>query len=220
MGLRDRMYELTEVSELDEFLERFPTSAIFKAGACHKTSQGFGYVEQALNPYGDLHMAFVRVIDSRPVSNAIAERTEIVHQSPQLIFFVDGKAVFDIDNWDITLEDVTAAAAQHFGPVKADHESQAVASGDVSKYVELLEGFISGSLSAHDFELKWLTTFQQDATPRTTQEFDLLNRLFGDVDEALSGGLLQPGAADPLAVMAADPTLKKRAGELLEAIKA
>ena len=40
MGLRDRMYELTEVSEVDEFLKQFPTGAIFKAGSCHKTMQG------------------------------------------------------------------------------------------------------------------------------------------------------------------------------------
>jgi len=98
MGLKDRMYELTEVSEVDEFLEKFPTGAFFKAGSCHKTMQGFGYVEQALNAYENIHLGFVKVIQSRPVSNYIAELTEIVHQSPQLMLYMTKKPVYDVDN--------------------------------------------------------------------------------------------------------------------------
>ena len=42
------------------------------------------------------------MVESRSASNHVASLTGITHESPQLIFFRDGKAVFDRDNWDIT----------------------------------------------------------------------------------------------------------------------
>lgn len=190
MGLRQRMYELTTVEELEEFLVRFPTGAVFKAGSCHKTSQGFGQVEQALDPREELHLAFVRVIESRPVSNAIAERTGITHQSPQFILFVDGQAVYDVDNWDISAEVIVNELDKHLGQARTAAPASAGKNirSDVSGYITLLEDFVQGNISSQEFEHKWLTTFQMDATPRSTEEFDTLNSLFGDVDQALQGG--------------------------------
>ena len=43
----------------------------------------------------------------------MASLTGIVHESPQLIFFKDGKAVFDRDNWDITDEAVAEGLEGH-----------------------------------------------------------------------------------------------------------
>ncbi len=210
MGLRDKMFELTEIEELEEFLAQYPTGAIFKAGTCHKTTQTFGYVEEALNPYEDIHMAFVRVVQSRPVSNLIAEKTGIVHQSPQFILFVDGKAVYHVDNWNITLEVVREALLKHLGPAKGSTSvSKLRAKSDVTPYVTLLKDFVQERLDSEEFERRWLTTFQLDATPRSTQEFEVLNSLFGDVDVALSGDSNH-----------GHTLLKERASVLLEALDA
>jgi bacillithiol system protein YtxJ len=54
------------------------------------------------------------VVEARPASNHVATRTGITHESPQIIFFKDGKAVFDRDNWDITGEAVAEALESHF----------------------------------------------------------------------------------------------------------
>ncbi len=188
MSLHDRMYELTDVAEVDEFLEQHPNGAFFKAGTCHKTMQGFGYVEQALSAYPEIHVAFVRVVPSRPVSNYIAELTKVVHQSPQLILMKNKQPVFDIDNWDITVEAVNQALVQHHGaksgPAKAE-----TAKADVSAYKNLLQQYLTGSLSEMEFESYWLRTFRDDATPRSTEQFNLLNSLYGDVDAAISHGV-------------------------------
>lgn len=187
MSLRDRMFELTEVDEVDEFLEKYPTSAFFKAGACHKTMQGFGYVEQVLNPYEDLYVGFVRVIESRPVSNYIAEITGVIHQSPQLILMIDKKPVYDVDNWNITVEAVKAAMQQHLGaPNSHGSENNESIHADVKPYTDLLKQYIDGKLSEDEFENNWLITFQMDSTPRSTSQFNLLNSLFGDVDQAIA----------------------------------
>ncbi len=214
MGIRDRMYELTQVEELDEFLERFPTGVIFKAGSCHKTTQTFGYVEAALDPRSDIHMAFIRVIPSRPVSNAVAERTGITHQSPQFILFVDGKPVYDVDNWDITLDTLEAALKQHLGTAKQTKSvSTAARTSDVSAYVALLQEFVQDKIPPQDFEQRWLSTFQMDATPRSTHEFEVLNSLFGDVDAAVARHFVgQLGRSQDA------NALKQRATDLLQVL--
>ncbi len=115
MSLRDRMYELTSIEEVNEFLEEFPTGAIFKAGTCHKTVDGFAVVEKALNSRPNINLGFIRVVEARPASNHIAEITAIVHQSPQFILFADGAPVYDVDNWDITSQVVEAALQKNLG---------------------------------------------------------------------------------------------------------
>lgn len=52
----------------------------------------------------DVNMVIVQT--SRDISNEIAERTGIRHQSPQAIVLKDGKAVYHASHYDITAEDV------------------------------------------------------------------------------------------------------------------
>jgi len=113
MSVRERMYELTSAEEVDEFLKTFPTGVIFKAGGCHKTMEGFAHVEKALEPRPEIRVGFVRVIESRPASNHIEGLTGIKHESPQFILFVDGKATFDLDNWDIQPMPLAEGLEQH-----------------------------------------------------------------------------------------------------------
>jgi len=55
----------------------------------------------------------VKVIESRSVSNAIADRLGVRHQSPQLILVKDGQAVWDASHHRITGENM-AAAIEHY----------------------------------------------------------------------------------------------------------
>jgi bacillithiol system protein YtxJ len=112
--LKDRATSLTTAEQVDDFLAKHPASAIFKAGTCHKTQETFAQVQAHLESREDLPLGIIRVVESRPASNRVAERTGITHESPQIILFKDGKAVFDRDNWDITGESVAAALESHF----------------------------------------------------------------------------------------------------------
>ena len=114
MALKDRIRFLTTPAEVDAFLGAHPNAALFKVGMCHKTQETFRHVEEQLGPREDLPLAMIRVIESRPASNHVAEITGIVHESPQLILFKEGRAVFDRDNWDINAEDIRAALEEHF----------------------------------------------------------------------------------------------------------
>lgn len=48
--------------------------------------------------------AIVRVIEERPVSNAIAETLGVQHKSPQAILVQDGQAVWHDSHWNLTYE--------------------------------------------------------------------------------------------------------------------
>ena len=110
--LKDRIVLLSSTDAVEAFLERFPTSVIFKAGTCHKTMQGFGFVQENLEPREDLMCGVIRVVEARPASNLVEEKTGIKHESPQVILFQDGKPVFDVDNWDITPEALVSGFKQ------------------------------------------------------------------------------------------------------------
>lgn len=213
MTLRQRIVELTEPEHVDTFLEQYPTSAFFKAGTCHKTMQAFGNVEDTFSPREDLYLGYVKVVEARPTSNYIAELTGITHESPQVILMIDKKPVFDSDNWDITAELLDSVLTQHFGAVANAKGPQSSAKGDVSEYVNLLEQYTSGDLSFKDFEQKWLMAFQMDASPRSTSEFELINGLFGDVDEAVTRYLAGGERETP------ETAMRDKAHQLLESLK-
>ncbi len=46
----------------------------------------------------------VLVRENKPVSLTIARKTGIQHQSPQVILFSDGRAVWNESHWDITVD--------------------------------------------------------------------------------------------------------------------
>lgn len=180
MALQDRVSELRTPEQVDQFLTQNPNAAIFKAGTCHKTMQGWGNIETLLRDREDVQVGIVRVVESRPASNHIADLSGVTHQSPQIIVFKDGQPLFDLDNWDITTDALEPLLSEHLGAVSG---SGAPLASDLRSYKQLLDGFIGGQLSQEQFQFTYLQTFKQDNALRSQAEFDLLNSLFGNPDE-------------------------------------
>ena len=53
---------------------------------------------------------------------------------------------------------------------------------DVSGYLALIHRFISGEISALDFEQNYLRLFKADVRPLQGEVYEVLNKLFSDVD--------------------------------------
>jgi len=193
--LKDRVVLLSSPEDVTEFLDRFPSSVIFKAGTCHKTMQGFGYVQEKLDPREDLMCGVIRVVEARPASNRVTEVTGIQHESPQVIVFRDGEPVFDIDNWGITPEALDVGFQRV--PVGAAVEVETTSAGsDVGTYVELLESFLAGRMSEEQFEHTYTHTFRADSTLRPGEEVEILNSIFGDVDQHINMHMMMAGKSD------------------------
>lgn len=51
------------------------------------------------------------------------------------------------------------------------------------KYAQLISSFIDRKISAREFESRYLKLFKNDQDQVRSREFDILDRLFADVDE-------------------------------------
>jgi bacillithiol system protein YtxJ len=60
------------------------------------------------NPNRDIDYYLVKVIESRPVSNQIAEDTGVTHASPQILYIKDKAPYWNTSHWSITVEHMTA----------------------------------------------------------------------------------------------------------------
>lgn len=196
---------LTTPEEVDSFLKEFPLAAVFKAGTCHKTMQGFGVLESFLQRH-ELPVGFIRVVDWRPASNHVAELTGITHHSPQFILFKNGQAQFEVNNWDITPQ---ALSPVFQSQVPTRTGLAAASSADtLEPYRHLMRAYLDGQLSDWAFQDQYVTLFRDDGSLRSQREFELLSKLFGDPD-AYHGGLHQLGAPQERG------ELKSRVQELL-----
>lgn len=107
----ERTRTLTTPEQVDAFLRDHPKAVLLKLGSCHKNVVALREAESLLAARADLELGLVRVLEARPASNHVAQLTGIVHESPQLILFRGGRAVFDCDNWDITPEAIAEGLA-------------------------------------------------------------------------------------------------------------
>lgn len=181
MALGERIKEIITPEEADSFIDSNPVAAIFKAGTCHKTMQGWGNVEMLLRQRDDVPVGIIRVVENRPASNRVAERSAVVHHSPQIILFKSGKPVFDLDNWDITLENLKPLFDAHL-PANGAKAAKGGVVSDLEAYKRLLDQYLAGAISEQDFKWVYLNTFREDASLRSQEEFELLNSLFGNPD--------------------------------------
>ena len=191
--LRDRVVNLTSPEAVQEFLQRYPTSVVFKAGTCHKTMQGFGFLQEKLEPREDLMVGIIRVVESRPASNLVAESTGIVHQSPQVILYRDGEAVFDLDNWDITPQALDAGFERIPPTGEAVTATASAGTSDLAPYLQVLEQYLTGVIDERQFEYTYTTMFRDDATLRSNEEVEVLNSIFGDVDRHMNMHMMMAG---------------------------
>ena len=192
---KDRVINLTTPEEVNDFLTTHPTSVVFKAGTCHKTMQGFGFVQEKLEPREDLFVGLIRVVEARAASNLVAEKTAIKHESPQVIIFRDGQPVFDLDNWSITPEALDAGFRQLPGGEQPAAANPRAAS-DLAPYIQLLESYLSGAIDERRFEYSYTTAFRDDASLRSREEVEILNSIFGDVDKHMNMHLMMAGKSD------------------------
>lgn len=217
--LRDRIVNLTDPADVEAFLADHPTSVIFKAGTCHKTMQGFGYLQEQLDAREDLMVGLIRVVEARAASNLVAERTGIVHHSPQVILFRDGDAVFDVDNWAITPD----ALAAGFTQVPAGEAVAAVGSGggsNLQPYLDVLDQFLAGVISERQFEYVYTTMFRDDASLRSREEVEVLGSIFGDVDRHVTMHMMMAGKGPDAALRARAEAAYGRLREMAAAVSA
>lgn len=101
---------LTSAHELNQIIERSHQvpCLIFKHStrcsisfmAKHRLEEKWDFASTQLEPY------YLDLISYRNVSNEIADRFQVYHESPQILLIKDGDCVHDASHLDISVEEI------------------------------------------------------------------------------------------------------------------
>lgn len=83
---------------------------IFKhSPTCGTSAQAYDSLEMFLQSPGALDVNVVDVLRSRPLSQAIAAKFGVRHESPQVLLLVDGQVLWSGSHWRVNAGDVQKA---------------------------------------------------------------------------------------------------------------
>lgn len=101
--------ELTDLGQLNEIIaiSNEKPVAIFKHSTrCSVSRMALKQFENEFNSSDKVTPYFLDLIAHRDISNEIANRFGVTHQSPQLILIKGGKAIFNVSHSDIDAEEL------------------------------------------------------------------------------------------------------------------
>ncbi len=109
--MKAQFVDLNTSKQLDELFDVSKTKPIvlFKHSiTCPISANIFEEVSKV-----DSTIFLVVVQDSRELSKAIADKTGIKHQSPQVMVIKDGKTIYHASHYDITASDITSYLSEN-----------------------------------------------------------------------------------------------------------
>lgn len=93
-------------SSLDDSFRR-PVVIFKHSTRCSISSLAKNRLEQEWElTFGDHQIYYLDLIAFRSISNAVAEKLDVEHQSPQIIVIKEGKAVYNASHSSINVEDL------------------------------------------------------------------------------------------------------------------
>lgn len=101
--------ELTDLVQLNEIItiSNEKPVAIFKHSTrCSVSRMALKQFENEFNSSDKVTPYFLDLIAHRDISNEIATRFGVYHQSPQLILIKEGKAIYNVSHSDIDAEEL------------------------------------------------------------------------------------------------------------------
>lgn len=105
--------EITTLEEWENIRERSaikPVLLLKHSTRCPVSSNALHEFEQYAAKHADAQIEYtlVKVIESRPVSNQIAEDLGIQHASPQIFLIKGGASYWNASHWSVTEEHIAA----------------------------------------------------------------------------------------------------------------
>jgi len=102
--------EIKDELDLDKALEHETTVILKNSTRCGISRNALGeYRNFAEKTDKNAELYIINILENRKISDEIEKRTEIRHESPQLIIFKKGKPVWNMSHWDITETEINDA---------------------------------------------------------------------------------------------------------------
>src|SRR5215470_11940301 len=108
--------DLRQDHDLEQLLDRSKTDPvlIFKHSTqCPISTQAYEEFTDFVEGLENLACGAVLVIENRKLSNAIADRFGVRHESPQALLIKDGRVVWHASHWSITAESLREALVSY-----------------------------------------------------------------------------------------------------------
>lgn len=101
--------KIADLNQVDEASQEKPVM-LFKHSVTCGISSGAKYRLESdwENLSLDLPCFYLDLLSHRDVSNAIAERYKVVHQSPQILIISGGKSIYDTSHHNISVGDINS----------------------------------------------------------------------------------------------------------------
>ncbi len=108
------LQKLDSVEQFDEILKKEEKLFLMKHSlTCPISGAAYQEYQQYAEGQPQIPTYFLAVQDARPLSNEIADRFQIKHESPQAILFINGKPVWNTSHWKIKVKSLADAAQEH-----------------------------------------------------------------------------------------------------------
>ncbi|MFJ5621962.1 bacillithiol system redox-active protein YtxJ [Peribacillus loiseleuriae] len=102
-----------ETEEQFDELVKEDSFLLFKHSlTCPVSAEAFTEYQRYINEHNDVKTAYLAVQEARPLSAYIAETFDVKHQSPQAIYFKDGKPAWNDSHWRITVTSLEEAVGK------------------------------------------------------------------------------------------------------------
>ena len=106
--------KIDTVEQFDEVLKKESKFFLLKHSlTCPISHAAYKEYEKFANENQSVPTYFLAVQDSRPLSNEVAEKFQIKHESPQTILFSNGEPLWNASHWKITSRSLTGAVGEN-----------------------------------------------------------------------------------------------------------
>src|SRR5687767_3437299 len=112
MRMPSSLVDLSTIAALDEFLATSVQRAVLiykHSMTCGTSAHAFEEVQDLMSTVADLSVGFVRVQTARAVSNEIARRFGVRHESPQALLIDGGVVAWRASHYGVTAAAIAAA---------------------------------------------------------------------------------------------------------------
>lgn len=108
-----KIHSISAIAELNQKLSENNLVIVFKHSTrCSISSRAYEQFQTFAAAASRGVLLYVDVIASRILSNEIAETFGVLHQSPQILFFKDGKVVWHASHSSITTQRIVEEVAK------------------------------------------------------------------------------------------------------------
>ena len=95
---------LQQLNEISEESNQKPVVIFKHSTRCSISRMALKQFENNFDLHDEVKPYFLDLIEHRDVSNEIANRFDVIHQSPQILLIKDGKSVYDVSHDGIDAE--------------------------------------------------------------------------------------------------------------------